>query len=268
MDEIYDLYLSVDENLPLDVHLSMFIPLMMYHTNNEQKDRWLKDALNLNIIGAYAQTELAHGSNVRGIETIAVYDETTQMFDLHSPTLTSLKWWPGGLGHTATHAVVYANLIIKGRNKGVHAFMVALRNLDDHKPLEGIEVGDIGPKLGYNSMDNGFARFTHVKVPRENMLAGYAQVKEDGTYAKQNGAEKVAYGIMLDVRCRIVSNSAYVLARALTIAIRYSLSGSRGGPPPREGRRDRVPFPATYTGPAVSFSLRSTLHWYRHALLV
>ena len=56
LDEIYDLYLSVDENLPLDVHLSMFIPLMMYHTNNEQKDRWLKDALNLNIIGAYAQT--------------------------------------------------------------------------------------------------------------------------------------------------------------------------------------------------------------------
>ena len=90
------------------------------------------------------------------------------MFDLHSPTLTSLKWWPGGLGHTATHAVVYANLIIKGRNKRVHAFMVALRNLDDHKPLEGIEVGDIGPKLGYNSMDNGFARFTHVKVPREH----------------------------------------------------------------------------------------------------
>jgi hypothetical protein len=24
---------------------------------------------------------------------------------LHSPTLTSTKWWPGGLGKTATHAV-------------------------------------------------------------------------------------------------------------------------------------------------------------------
>ena len=231
LDEIYDLYLSVDENLPLDVHLSMFIPLMMYHTNAEQKERWLKDALNFNIIGAYAQTELAHGSNVRGIETVAVYDKTTQLFDLHSPTLTSLKWWPGGLGHTATHAVVYANLIIDGSNKGVHAFVVELRDLRNHRPLEGIEVGDIGPKLGYNSMDNGYARFTHVKVPRENMLAGYAQVSPQGKYSKQVGAEKVAYGIMLDVRCRIVSNSAYVLARALTIAIRYSFVRKQGGAP-------------------------------------
>ena len=231
LDEIYDLYLSVDENLPLDVHLSMFIPLMMYHTSAEQRDRWLKDALNFNIIGAYAQTELAHGSNVRGIETVAVFDETTQMFDLHSPTLTSLKWWPGGLGHTATHAVVYANLLIKGSNKGVHAFVVPLRDLRNHKPLEGIEVGDIGPKLGYNSMDNGYARFTHVKVPRDDMLAGYAQVGDDGSYTKQAGAEKVAYGIMLDVRCRIVSNSAYVLARALTIAIRYSFVRRQGGAP-------------------------------------
>ena len=237
LDELYDVYMAVDENLPLDVHLSMFIPLMKYHTSAEQRGRWLDDAVNFRIIGAYAQTELAHGSNVRGIQTTAIYDERTESFDLHSPTISALKWWPGGLGHTCTHAVVYANLFIPGgaggsmEKKGVHAFMVRLRAAADHIPMPGVECGDIGPKLGYNSMDNGYARFTHVQVPREDMLNGFAQVASDGSYTKQNGAEKVAYGIMLDVRVRIVVNSAYVLARALTIGVRYSTVRVQGGFP-------------------------------------
>ncbi|POM75384.1 Hypothetical protein PHPALM_7521 [Phytophthora palmivora] len=56
------------------------------------------------ILGAYAQTELGHGSNVQGIETVATYDKATQEFIIDSPTLTSRKWWPGGLGKTANHA--------------------------------------------------------------------------------------------------------------------------------------------------------------------
>ena len=38
LDNIYDLYLAIDENLPLDVHLSMFIPVLMYHTSPEQRE--------------------------------------------------------------------------------------------------------------------------------------------------------------------------------------------------------------------------------------
>ena len=244
LDEIYDLYIAVDENLPLDVHLSMFIPLMKYHTSPMQRQRWLPDALRFRMIGAYAQTEMAHGSNVRGIETIATYHTGSSIestaggwFEIHSPTLSSLKWWPGGLGHTCTHAVVYAQLYIQGKALGIHGFVVQLRDMHTHEPLPGIECGDIGSKLGYNSMDNGYARFTRVKVPRDHMLAGFAQVSEDGTYSKQPGAEKVAYGIMLDVRVRIVANSAIILARAVTIAIRYAFARLQGG----QGGRPEVP---------------------------
>ena len=249
LDELYDLYLAVDESLPLDVHMSMFVPLMRYHTSAEQRTTWLDDAVNFRIIGAYAQTELAHGSNVRGIETTATYKRPTSgdadgHFVLHSPSMSSTKWWPGGLGHTATHAVVYAQLIIEASNVnsngtkiasrsdkcyGVHAFLVPLRNRTTHAPLPGIICGDIGPKLGYNSMDNGFARFDHVIVPRFNMLAGFANVTREGKYTRKPGAEKIAYGIMLDVRVRIVVNSAYALARALTIALRYSFVRKQGG---------------------------------------
>jgi hypothetical protein len=70
--------------------------------------------------------------------------------------------------------VVYARLIIDGKDLGVHEFMVQLRD-ETHKPMPGVDVGDIGPKvlsvmsrcalplvimvvchqLGYNNVDNG-----------------------------------------------------------------------------------------------------------------
>ena len=222
LDELYDAYMAVDENLPIDVHLSMFIPIMTLHTSSEQKERWLEAAKSFRIIGAYAQTELAHGSNVRGIETTAIYDSNTDEFVINTPSLTSAKWWPGGLGHTATHAIVYANLILKKKNYGPHPFMVQLRSLKDHTPLPNIMLGDLGPKQGYNSMDNGFAIFDNIRIPRMDMLMGFAYVSSSGEYSKKEGAEKIAFGIMLDVRARICMNSAYVLARVLTISIRYS----------------------------------------------
>lgn len=76
----------------------------------------------------------------------AEYDASTREFVLNSPTLPSLKWWPGGLGMTATHAALYAQLIVGGKELGLHVFIVQLRD-DAHNPLPGIEVGEIGPKV-------------------------------------------------------------------------------------------------------------------------
>ncbi len=48
-----------------------------------------------------------------------------------------------------------------------------LRSLEDHSPLPGVTLGDIGGKFGsgaYNSMDNGVLRFDHVRIPRDQML--------------------------------------------------------------------------------------------------
>jgi len=68
----------------------------------------LPRADNLNIIGCYAQTELGHGSNVSGLETTAKYDEKTETFTIHSPTIRAAKFWPGALGRHANYAVVFA----------------------------------------------------------------------------------------------------------------------------------------------------------------
>ena len=37
-------------------------------------------------------------------------------------------------------------------------------------------MGDIGPKLGFNSVDNGYLRCDNVRIPRTNMLMKNAEV--------------------------------------------------------------------------------------------
>ncbi|GCB75133.1 hypothetical protein scyTo_0019727, partial [Scyliorhinus torazame] len=81
---------------PMGVHFAMFIPTLENLCTAEQKEKWLHRSYTQQIIGTYAQTELGHGSFIRGLETTATYDPSTQEFVLNSPTVTSIKWWPGG----------------------------------------------------------------------------------------------------------------------------------------------------------------------------
>ncbi|XP_075375278.1 peroxisomal acyl-coenzyme A oxidase 1 isoform X3 [Mycteria americana] len=206
---------------PLDLHLGMFLPTLLTQATPEQQDRFFMPAWNLEIIGTYAQTEMGHGTHLRGLETTATYDPATQEFILNSPTVTSIKWWPGGLGKTSNHAIVLAQLYTQGQCKGLHAFIVPIRQLGTHEPLPGITVGDIGPKFGYDEMDNGYLKMDNFRIPRENMLMKYAQVEPDGTYVKPL-SDKLTYGTMVFIRSLIVGDSARSLSRACTIAIRYS----------------------------------------------
>ncbi|KAG1704668.1 hypothetical protein DVH05_005597 [Phytophthora capsici] len=225
-----ELYVALGERLPLEVHRAMFIPTLENQADNQQQSKWLPLARSFKIIGAYAQTELGHGSNVQGIETTAVYDKETQMFVINSPTLTSRKWWPGGLGKTATHAIVHAKLQIDGEQKGVHAFIVPLRSLETHQPLPGIQVGDIGPKVGFNSLDNGYAVFHNVRIPRRNMLMRYAKVLKDGTFVKPKNS-KLLYLTMTQVRAYLVLKLSFILGAATTITTRFSAVRLQGRKP-------------------------------------
>ena len=216
-----------------ELHIGMFIPSILSQGTEAQQAKWLPLCMNLQLIGTYAQTELGHGTFLRGLETVAVYDEASERFIIHSPTLTATKWWPGGLGKTCTHAILMARLITKGEDYGPHAFVVQLRDMETHMPLEGIEVGDIGPKMGYNGVDNGFLRFDHVSVPREAMLMKYSQVGRDGTYVpppKQNS--KASYATMVYVRATIVRDAGDFLGRAATIATRYTSIRRQSSPDP------------------------------------
>ncbi|XP_005993285.1 peroxisomal acyl-coenzyme A oxidase 1 isoform X2 [Latimeria chalumnae] len=206
---------------PFSLHYSMFIATLENQCTPAQQEKWLPLFNGLQIIGTYAQTELGHGSHIRGLETTATYDLSTQEFVLNSPTVTSVKWWPGGLGKTSNHAIVLAQLYTQGQCRGLHAFIVPIRQMGTHEPLPGVLVGDIGPKFGYDEVDNGYLKLDNVRIPRENMLMKYAKVEPDGTYVKPP-SDKLTYGTMVFIRSLIVGESARNLAKASTIAIRYS----------------------------------------------
>jgi len=211
----------VGEPGPYGLHDSMFKVTLAGQGTAEQQEMWLTKAENYQIIGCYAQTELGHGSNVRGLETTATWNEDDKTFTLHSPHLTASKWWIGSLGRTANHAVVMAQLIIKGKSYGPTPFCIQIRDMKTHEPLPNIHVGDIGPKFGYNTMDNGFLLFNHVKVPHISMLAKYQYVDTNTNKFGRRGSPALVYGTLTWVRSSIVMQAGAVLARGVTIATRY-----------------------------------------------
>ncbi|PIK44722.1 putative peroxisomal acyl-coenzyme A oxidase 1 isoform X3 [Apostichopus japonicus] len=209
------------EETNLSLHSSMFLHCIYTQMTEDQQEIWLNAAFDYTVIGTYAQTEMGHGTYLRGLETTATYDPSTQEFVLHSPTLTSMKWWPGNLGKTVTHAVVAARLITQGKDHGTHMFMVQLRSMKDHTPLPGVELGDIGPKLGFNNIDNGYLRMDRVRIPRDHMCMKFSQVAPDGTYTAPPIA-KLSYGSMVVIRSFLIDHVGVGLAKGAMIATRYS----------------------------------------------
>ncbi|KIV78639.1 hypothetical protein PV11_06272 [Exophiala sideris] len=211
----------ISEPTPYGLHASMFLVTLREQGTPEQHKLFLEKAEAYKIIGCYAQTELGHGSNVRGLETTATWNADDKTFTLHSPHLTASKWWIGSLGKAANHAVVMAQLYINGKNYGPHPFVVQIRDLKTHEPLPNIHVGDIGPKFGYNTMDNGFLLFKNVKIPHINMLARFSRIEPNTNKYVRPSNPSLIYGTLTWVRSNIVLQSGSVLARGVTIATRY-----------------------------------------------
>ncbi|KAH7400221.1 hypothetical protein BKA64DRAFT_694778 [Cadophora sp. MPI-SDFR-AT-0126] len=206
----------------------LFTPYLKLVGTEEQVKYWLPLAEEGKIIGSYTQTELGHGTFVAGIETTATFDKETDEFIINTPCESATKYWPGALGLTSTHTILLARMIIDGKDYGVHSFIMQLRDLDSFKPLEGIEMGDIGIKMSYNGTDNGYATFKNVRIPRSNLLMKHASVSRDGKYTSVPLRQKLLYGGMMNGRRVIIGHAAFQLAQALTIATRYSIVRTQG----------------------------------------
>ncbi|KAG0137911.1 putative acyl-CoA oxidase [Tuber indicum] len=220
-----------DESLPTSLHDAAFVPVIASQGTQEQQAYWLPRCKRYEVIGCYAQTELAHGSNVQELETAARFDVTSGEFVISSPRLESTKWWIGGLGVVANHAIVQAVLYLplpsnplEYKSYGPHLFIVPVRSLRTHEPLPGITIGDIGPKAygGFGMVDNGYVQFREVRIPRENMLMRHAQVTLTGEYVRP-AHDKLSFGSMVALRAGIPVNLGWSLARAVTIALRYCI---------------------------------------------
>jgi len=163
----------------------------------------------LKIIGCYAQTELRGGSNVAGLETTATLDMKTDEWVIHTPTIRATKFWPGGMGLGANHAMVYARCITGDKDHGVQAFLVPIRDAN-HKSFDSVKNGDLGAKLGWEGVDNGWLTFTQHRVPRYNMMSRFASVDKAGTF-EIRGDQRMRYSIMVATRIGLTKSAGQYL---------------------------------------------------------
>ncbi|MCR8670036.1 acyl-CoA dehydrogenase [Agrococcus sp. HG114] len=207
------------------VQYGLFGAAVLHLGTQRHHDELLPAIISLDLPGAFAMTETGHGSDVASIATTATYDEATEEFVIHTPFRGAWKDYLGNAALHGKHAVVFAKLITKGVDHGVHAFSVPLRD-DDGAFLPGIGGEDDGVKGGLNGIDNGRLHFTNVRIPRTSLLNRYGDVAPDGTYSSPIDSPGRRFFTMLGtlVQGRVSLDGAAVVAQkaALAIAIRYA----------------------------------------------
>ncbi|XP_010640077.1 peroxisomal acyl-coenzyme A oxidase 3 isoform X3 [Fukomys damarensis] len=220
------------------LHLMVF-GSTVHSLGSERHLKYVEKVLNMEIFGCFALTELSHGSNTQAIRTTAHYDPTTEEFIIHSPDFEAAKFWVGNMGKTATHAVVFAQLYTPdGQCHGLHSFVVQIRDPETLLPMPGVMVGDMGRKLGQNGLDNGFAMFHKVRIPRQDLLNRAGDVTPQGAYvsavkdARQRAG--VALGSLSSGRVFITGMCVVNLQQAVCIALRFSATRRQFGPTEEE----------------------------------
>ena len=208
----------------ISVNLGLFLNGIKGNGTAEQYNYWAKkrEAFYMKqIYGCFGMTELGHGSNVAGVETTATFDEETDEFIIDTPHIGATKWWIGGAAHSLTHSVVYARLIVKGKDYGVKTFVVPLRD-SRHRLHSGVSIGDIGAKMGRQGIDNGWIQFTDVRIPRFFMLQRWCKVSRTGEVTLPP-LEQLSYISLLEGRVNMALDSYRAGARFTTIALRYAI---------------------------------------------
>ncbi len=200
----------------------------------QHHDAYLADAGSGELLGCFAMTETDHGSNVRALETVAVYNSATDEFVITTPHDGARKDY---IGNAATHgraAVVFARLVVGDVDHGVHALFVPLRD-PSGQTLPGIRIEDCGAKIGLEGVDNGRIWFDAVRVPRTALLDRFASVDEDGEYLSEIPSPDRRFfttiGSLVGGRISVGAASISVAKSALTIAVRYATRRRQFGPP-------------------------------------
>jgi len=195
--------------------------------------KYLKDIGTLQLPGCFAMTETGHGSNVKGVETQAIYQHDSKGFIIHTPNYEAGKEYIGNAAVHGKMATVFAKLIIDDVDYGVNAFIVPLRDTSG-SVLPGIKIEDCGLKMGLNGVDNGRIWFDSVEIPYDNMLDKYAGVDEEGQFqspiASDNRRFFTMLGTLVGGRIGIPRSGLSATKSGLTIAIKYGDQRKQFGP--------------------------------------
>ncbi len=215
------------------VQFGLFGMSVYFLGTEKHHKKYLKSIGTLDLPGCFAMTETGHGSNVRGIETTATYDHSTRSFVINTPNDLARKEYIGNAASHGQMATTFAKLILDGKDYGVSAFLVPLRDKSGNK-LPGITIDDCGRKMGLNGVDNGKIHYNKVSIPYDNMLDRFASVTADGAFASSISSDNRRFFTMLGTlvggRIGIPRSGNSASKSGLTIAIRYGDQRPQFGP--------------------------------------
>jgi acyl-CoA oxidase len=243
----------------IGVQFGLFGGAVLHLGTEKHHERYLRAITSLELPGCFAMTETGHGSNVQALETTATYDPETQEFVVDTPSEAARKDYIGNAARHGRMAAVFAQLIVGGEERGVHALLVPIRD-ERGEPLPGVRIEDCGAKLGLDGVDNGRLYFDHVRVGHDALLDRYAQVSPDGEYTStiENPTKRffTMVGTLIQGRISVCGAAINASKVALVIAIRRGLTRRQFGPPGGEEavlldyrthqRRLLIPLATTY----------------------
>lgn len=225
---IFENLIYVDGSLTVKfgVQFGLFGGSVFNLGTKKHHDKYVTATGKASLLGCFAMTETGHGSNVRGIKTTATYVKETDSIVIDTPSENDSKEYIGNALHSKM-ASVFAQLIVNGKNEGVHAILTPVRD-ENGNLLEGVRIEDNGYKLGLNGVDNGKIWFSNVSVPRENLLDRFGNIDNKGVYqsAIKNPNKRffTMLGTLVGGRVCVAKGSLSGAKMSLAIAVKYALN--------------------------------------------
>jgi alkylation response protein AidB-like acyl-CoA dehydrogenase len=144
----------------IDVHTSVGSEPILLFGDEEQKRAWLPRLASGELLGAFALTEPASGSDAASLQMTARRAGGEYV-------LNGTKIFITNIGRAGVY-IVFARTGADERAAGVSAFIVPA-------DLEGLRVGQVFGKMGLNGSPTGELVLEDVRVPAANRLAGEGQ---------------------------------------------------------------------------------------------
>lgn len=234
------IFLDASTQIKYGVQFGLFASAIMHLGTEYHHKNFLPNVVSLKIPGCFAMTETGHGSDVSSLETTATFDPNSDELIINTPSEKAWKDYIGNAAKDGKAAVVFAQLIVKGENHGVHAIYVPIRNALGFL-RKGVSAKDDGYKGGLNGIDNGRLAFNNVRVPRVNLLNRYGNIDATGNYSSPIESKGRRFftmlGTLIQGRVSLVGAVTNAEKLALLIAIRYAHERKQFGNPNGEEQR-------------------------------
>ena len=188
-------YVDTSLRVIMSVHAGLNCLSLLTWGTEDQKQRYLMPQAKGDKIATYGLTEPAAGSDVRGIQTVAVKKGDRYY-------LTGEKMWIS-LADVADNFLVFAWTDLEKKKQrdpsGISAFII-------ERAFKGFSSGTLKEKWGILAGNTGFFKMEEVEVPAENLVGQPGEGFKIAMFALDQGRYTVAAGATGLIRaCRDAS---------------------------------------------------------------